>query len=350
MTQLDTQSQGPSSSTLSTPRHEAQIGTGLAPGRNLTVLNLLLALVQDEESVVRIDDAEYVRAAPRRVDPQIVGTGSERYVVVDGVRSSNEYFNFSLKGEQTVLVREQEGRRPTPKLVLRTYNVVRDGKLAMSSLNAILGERSFVILRDAGRLSLEGRQLEAGEARDPNAYYTIRLEGLRLVSPDWARPEQQRLADLLKEEADLCHARGLLQVREADPKLPEGLPLARTATVSLPYHRSKKTEEEDATGLYEAKRVIYKLAEYTPKPFDATKYVDRATVREALQTMRRQLALLRFRIRAIIFAIESCTTGTPLVWSDPLKVHKTKNPRTVRSITLDGTTIQRIESTISIKR
>lgn len=357
MNQLETPSQGPSTTTSTTPRHEAQIGTGLNSGRNLTVVNLLLALVADKETVIRIDDAEYVRAAPRRKDPRIVKTGDDRYVIVNGVRSSKERFSFSLQGEQTVLVGPEAGKqgRPQPKLVIRAYNVIRDGELVMPSIEAILSQRLFALLQEAGRLSLDGVTLEAQTVHEPNTYYTIRLEGLRLVSSDWARPEQQKLADQLKNEANLSFtltnlAAQKLELVKKGVNPSELSPSRSPSPAGLPYYRSKVTSEEEVTETYEAKRVEYALEGYKPKLLDTNVYMDLAMAAKAERATRRELALLRFRIRAICFAIESCTSGTPIVWSDPLKTRKTKYLREVRKTVLDGVVIVRTMSRLPASR
>ncbi len=357
MNQLETPSEGLSTTTSTTPRHEAQIGSGLSSGRNLTVVNLLLALVVDKETVIRIDDAEYVRAAPRRKDPRIVKTGDDRYVIVNGVRSSKERFNFSLQGDQTVLVGPEAGKqgRPQSRLVIRAYNVIRDGELVMPSIEAILSQRLFALLQEAGRLSLDGVTLEAQTVHEPSVYYTIRLEGMRLISSDWARPEQQKLAERLKNEEDLSFTLTALAARRLE-LVKEGVtsslgPSSRSpSTSSLPYYHPKVTSEEEPTETYEAKRVQYELEGYNPKSLDTNVYTDLVMVTKAERATRRELALLRFGTRAICFAIESCTSGTPIVWSDPLKSRKTKYLREVRKAVLDGVVIVRTVSRLPVSR
>jgi hypothetical protein len=335
----------------STPRHEAQIGAGLDKGRNFTGLNLLLALVRDRNTVVRIDDEAYVRAAPRAIDPNIVATGNERYVIANGVRSSNQAFNFSLKGDQTVMVKPPHGR-PTPMLVMRTYNVIRDGKLVISALDARLGLKLFTLLRDERRLSHDGRRIARDEAHQPNLYYTISLEGMALVSSSWARPAQHKLDELLKREAFLKQAKHSLErlVPTLELSTPRQVVRSEGGQKMLPYYRSPSSSKADPIEVVDAQEITYELRDYTPPPYSYDGPKDRASAEEALRQLRHELVNLRFKIRSICFAIESCKTTKPLRWSDPLPTKRTKHPCTSRQIILNGAIIVRTEKIVQKPR
>jgi hypothetical protein len=347
MTQLHSASSRRPSTDHTVSCHEAQIGAGLDAGPNFTVLNLLVALVRDPNAIVRFDDEAYVRAAPRAIDENIVSTGNERYVIADGVRSSNQAFNFSLKGERTAMVR-MPGGRPTPMLVMRTYNVIRDGKLVTPTLEAMLGLKLFTLLRDERRLSHNGRKIVRDEVHQPNLYYTISLEGMALVSSSWARPAQYKLDELLKREAFLKQAKHSLE------RLVPTLELSETREVGpsgggqkmRPYYRSSASGTEDPIEVVDAREITYALRDYVPPPFRYDGPKDRASGEQALRRIRRELVNLRFKIRSICFAIESCKTTNPLCWSDPLPTRRMKYPCISRQIILNGVTIVRTEKIV----
>ncbi len=349
MTQFHSASSHRPSTDHTASRHEAQIGAGLDVGPNFTVLNLLVALVSDPNTVVRIDDEAYVRAAPRAIDENIVATGNQRYVIADGVRSSNEAFNFSLKGDQTAMVQVPRGR-PTPKLVMRTYNVIRNGQLVTRSLDARLGLKLFTLLRDERRLSLDGRKIVRDEAHQPNAYYTISLEGMALVSSSWARPAQHKLDELLKREAFLKQAKHSLELLVPTFPLGTSTRLSGDGQKMLPYYRSSSSHKEDPIEVVDAREITYALRDYTPPSFTYDGPKDRASGEEALRRIRRELVNLRFKIRSICFAIESCKTTTPICWSDPVPTKGAKHPGTRRQIVLNGAIIVRTEKTVQRQR
>lgn len=332
-------------------RHEAQIGAGLDVGPNFTVLNLLVALVSGPNTVVRIDDEAYIRAAPRAIDPNIVATGNQRYVIADGVRSSNQAFNFSLKGDQTAMVQTPRGR-PTPKLVMRTYNVIRDGRLVTGTLDARLGLKLFTLLRDERRLSLDGRKIVRDEAHQSNAYYTISLEGMALVSSSWACPAQHKLDELLKREAFLKQAKHSLEGLVPTLELSATRQVGRSGggQKRLPYYRSSSSHKEDPIEVVDAREITYTLRDYTPPPFTYDGPKDRASGEEALRRIRCELVNLRFKIRSICFAIESCKTTMPICWSDPVPTKGSKHPGTRRQIVLNGAIIVRTEKIVQQSR
>lgn len=349
MTQFHSASSHRPSTDHAASRHEAQIGAGLDAGPNFTVLNLLVALVRDPNTIVRFDDGVYVRAAPRAIDKNIVATGNERYVIADGVRSSNQAFNFSLKGEQTAMVRMPRGR-PTPMRVMRTYNVIRDGKLVTPTLEAMLGLKLFTLLRDERRLSHNGRKIVRDEVHQPNLYYTVSLEGMALVSSSWARPAQHKLDELLKREAFLKQAKHSLELLVPTFPLGTSTRLSGDGQKLLPYYRSSSSHKEDPIEVVDAREIAYTLRDYTPPPFTYDGPKDRASAEEALRQLRRELVNLRFKIRSICFAIESCKTTMPICWSDPVPTKGAKHPGTRRQIVLNGAIIVRTEKIVQQSR
>ena len=95
-----------------------------------------------------------------------------------------------------LLVAENEGTeneviKLVDKKVWRNYNIFRDGELVIDHIVAKLSENAFNELKAAGGiLYLGDKELTNGFPYDATMIYTIKFNGLPLVSCNWARPNK----------------------------------------------------------------------------------------------------------------------------------------------------------------
>jgi hypothetical protein len=287
------------------------IGTGLkAVGPNHSVLNVLRLLIEDKGSVLFIPKGAYKRGGELQVDPAVLQGNGERTLEVLDMISTDDRFNFSLRTikDVKVLPRDEKGEvianaKPEDKKVFRTYNVIRDGNLVLPELEARLSQESFTQL-------VEANVIKAGTKYEAAKTYTLDLRNLKMISPAWAKPATLGLVGLMRHEADLEVQQKALNARKKE--LIAGGYKPQVDEESEFYREQSKKDEERETDTYQATTVEYRLMKYEAKDFDASKF-SYEKAEEMVKETRRELSIVRFKIRATVFAMERCNQ-TSIKW------------------------------------
>lgn len=176
------------------------IGKGLKEeGPNHNIANLLRILVEGNGNTILINASEYIHQSPIMYDPNIIE--DENYLCeLIGFSSHQSRENLSVKCYKQVTLRST-GERVRQ---IRTYNVVRDKKVVLKEIIALLDADSFAKLKSAGFIDSKTPYSDVYR-------YTISLEHLPIISPAWANAPVLRLDILLKNEVIisklLCKAR-----------------------------------------------------------------------------------------------------------------------------------------------
>lgn len=312
------------------------IGSGLkAVGPNHSVLNVLRLLIEDKGSVLFIPKGAYKRGGELTVDPAVIQGNGERVLEVLDLISSNERHNFSLRTlkDVRVLPRNEKGEvipnaKPEDKKVFRAYNVIRDGNLVLAELEARLSPESFTQLVAAGVIKADTKY-EAART------YTLDLRNLKMISPAWAKPATLGLVGLMKAEADLEEKQTALNAHKKALVAGGYKPKAADSD-SLIYREQSKKDEERETDTYKATTVEYRLMGYKPAPFkvDGLNWEEADTL---VKETRRELSIIRFKIRATVFAMERCNQ-TSIKWGSPKTTGKGTEERLA---TFDGAKLKR---------
>ncbi|MCC7522880.1 VWA domain-containing protein [Candidatus Uhrbacteria bacterium] len=316
------------------------IGTGLKPvGPNHSVLNVLRVLIEDKGSVLYIPKGAYKRGGELTVDPAVLQGSGERTLEVLDMISTEDRFNFSLRTTKDVKVlpRDEKGEvianaTPENKKVYRTYNVIRDGNLVLPELDARLSQESFDLLVEAG-------VIKAGTKYEAAKTYTLNLRDLKLISPAWAKPATLGLVSLMRQEKDLEAAQKALNARKKE--LVAGGYKPKADEESEFYREQSKKDEARETDTYTATTVELRLMKYEPKAFDASA-LSWEEANELVKETRRDLSIVRFKIRATTFAMERCKKQASIKWSNP----KTTAKGTIEQMAdFDGAKLKRAEKT-----
>jgi hypothetical protein len=280
------------------------IGKGLkAAGPNHSILNALRLLIEDEGSVLYIPKGAYKRGGELTVDPAVLQGNGERTLEVLDMVSHDERFNFSLRTikDVKVLPRDEKGEviangKPEDKKIFRTYNVIRDGNLVLPELEARLSETSFTQLVEAG-------VIKAGTKYEAAKTYSLDLRNLKMISPAWAKPGTLGLVSLMRHEADLGVQQKALNARKKE--LVAGGYKPKADEESAFYRERSAKDEERETDTYQATTVEYRLMGYKPMAFDASS-LSWEEADKQVKEVRKQLSIVRFKIRATTFAMERC--------------------------------------------
>lgn len=312
------------------------IGEGLKPeGVNLNVLNILRSLIEDKESIVYIPQDYKRGSSSGYYDSKVHMMPSEsgKPIKVIDISSNQERFNFSVLGLVDVIVEvenEDGSVDLVPKKVYRQYNIVRDGKLTMDYVVANLSEDSFYNLREAGILYYNGAEVPTNHKYVPGFVYKVKLEGLPIVSCNWARPIALGLYDYMTTDADATEqlkvVRSVLKAYKDEGQiLPPG-------DSSIYIESNEKREGiSDKNETYDANCVVYEIPDYVSDTFDEETirgiYPDIRT----LESYRKKLSDIqktcRFNSRCIIMAIENSKNkgNKTFEWSELAKVPRSKN-------------------------
>ena len=314
--------------------HYSFIGDGLkSEGVSLNVLNILRSLVEDRDSIVYIPQDYKRGSASSGYDSKVHALPSEagKPIHVIGLSSNQERFNFSVLGLVDIMVEEDsvDGEVSlVPKKVFRQYTIVRDGNLTMEYIVAKLSAKSFTVLRDAGILYYNGVGVPKNHKHNPDFIYKIKLEGLPVVSCNWARPVVLGLYELMNTDNEVTQTLKVVKELISDYK-EEGQFLP---TVSSDVYQEKPDVPSKSTGEeYEANCVTYEFDDDDGNFVLPTKEFLRSTYPDirVLEAYRKSLAELqtntRFNSRCIIMAIENSKKKGGYDWSEPEKVPRSKN-------------------------
>ncbi len=311
-------------------RDRNHIGAGLkATGPNHCVLNVLRALLEDEGSTVYIPKGAYKRSGELTADPRVIHPPTRNLKAV-GFTSNEKRFNFSLTCLKDIKVLPESGKgAPADAKIWRTYNVVLDGNLHLPELEATVSDDTFKLLQEAG-------VIEAGEKFSPTKIYTVNLRGLKLISSNWANPATLGLVDLLREEAELKAEQKALNARRKELV---GKPEEEDVVEGI-YHEQAQKVEGLPTETYRAKCVELRLMGYKAKEYDCSKLVY-AKADARVKAVRQRLRVVRYLIRAIIFAME--TVGSKSIkWDSGKTTQRGEYPKLEQLSDYQGAELKKV--------
>lgn len=311
-------------------RNREFIGAGLKPaGPSHCVLNVIRALIEDPECVVYIPKNVYKRSGILTRDPRVIENPHSRTLRVVGYVSNESRFNFSLRTLKDVKVRPEGGGIPIDAHIYRTYNVILDGNLHLSELQATLSEETFELLKEA-------EVIPTDKLYDASHAYTLNLRNLRLISTNWANPGTLGLVPLLREEADLEVLQTVLntQLRQLDYE-------QRELRDNI-YHPKENPVEGVVCEYYTAPCVEIRLMRYKAAlAADVSNFTAQQTETQ-VRKIRRRLGVVRFLTRAITFAMET-VGSTSIKWESPKETHLGAYTKTERLATFDGARLKRVD-------
>jgi len=304
------------------------IGEGLKDsGPNLNVLNVLRTLVEDIDCICYIPQdyaAERKVVTNSRIHFNPVEAGKS--IVITGVQSNQERFNFSLTGEVDVHV-EYEAADGTvtlkPKKVFRTYTIIRDGKLVFNYIVAKLSYETFNDLRSAGILYYNGVKVGDNHSYVDGFLYKIMLNTIPVISINWAQPMQIGLYENLILENTLANTltelNKIIKQQKADGEI------LNSDEDSIYFDEGYSGEEKVSSGL------TIECVQYSIKD---DKAVDIARINQAQpnlvlstqikKVINKELKAIRFINRCVTWAIEQTKYRGNFDWSDLELVPRSK--------------------------
>ncbi len=309
------------------------IGAGLkASGPNHCVLNVLRTVIEDTANVVYIPAGAYKRSGELTSDPRVVESPLGRTIKVVGYVSNQSRLNFSVRCLKDVKIVSEDGQSTSDVKIWRSYNVILDGNLHISTLEAVLTADSFVKLQDAG-------VIKAGTKHVLGKAVTLDLSSIKMISSAWANPATLGLVDLLREEAE----------REAEQK---ALNARRKATAPATsgsdtdedgiYREQAKKVENVPTETYSANCVEIRLMKYKTGSYDAAAAkMDYAQADARVKEVRQRLVVVRYVIRAITFAMEA-TKSTVIGWDVGKTTKKGEYEKLEQSAMYCGANLKRV--------
>lgn len=316
------------------------LGTGTAPQTNDSVLDVILTLIEDEKNVVYLPKGAYKRSGLLTSDPRVVDNPLGRSLKVTGYASHETRMNFSLRTLKDVkLLPETGDGPPTDALIWRTYNLILDGNLRMTELEASLSLESFTKLQKAGVIRADAKYAA-------NKVYTLDLRKVKTVSPSWADPKAMNFVGLLREEIDLCEKQKALNAHLKTVAKPLASGSEKSEDDGV-YHPDSKVVEGVTIETYQAHCVDVRLMKYKGKPFDPSglSFADaQAMVRET----RQRLIIVRFLSRATVFAMEVCRSKA-IAWDAPKAVKRGEYTKLEQNTIFEGASLKRVTWTESVE-
>ncbi|WJZ23456.1 VWA domain-containing protein [Listeria phage LIS04] len=308
------------------------IGEGLkSTGFNLNVLNILRTFIEDKYSTVYIP-SNYKRGTSKRIDEKVHhGQKSAPTVVeIDDFVSHSSRFNFSVRGLKEVQVEKEDGSL-LPVKVFRSYNIIRDGELVIDELEAKLSYSTYTILVAAGLVYDQvGRQVSELHPYHEDYVYTVSLKGIKLVSPQWAKPNHIKLYDLMQLESYISDRVKLLSKLAKDRRI--GAP-----SNDQIYRETPSVSQEETRESKEVECIEYKLKGSSVEKPSVDESLSDDQLLEQLVSDRKYKNYLRFIIRSVIFAIESSAKKGSYNWSDELPVPRSKSKSYKHTTVTDST-------------
>ena len=308
------------------------IGKGLknlvegSPNKN--VINILRSLIEDKNCTCYIP-LTYTSERKTILDPKVHFQPIEagKTIIVTGVQSNQERFNFSITGNVDVYVEyehEDGSVELVPKKIFRTYTIIRDGQLTINYLIAKLSENAFIELRNAGILYYNGMKVMENHSYVPDFLYKVDLTNMRIISYAWAQPMQIGLYNNMEEENKLSNT--LKEVNKLIKKYKEegqDVPIVPEDNI---YYNEPYLGEERKGEKVECSCVVYTLKNDKSV---ISEYIDNATDLVAAirikKEINKKLKNIRFLNRCVIWAIEESKTKGGYNWSELKPVPRSKD-------------------------
>ena len=286
------------------------IGAGIQDeGPNKNVINILRVLVEDKDSTVYVPLNYLAEKGGKGKDPRVIFPAIEsgRPMEIKTIIGHKDRFNFSVQCLVDVKViydNEDGSHEMRDKRVWRNYSIIRDGELVIDKLMAKLSENSYRDLVTANLLSLGDISITDSFKYDNTALYTINLEGLPLLSSNWARPNVLGFHKMLRD----CE-RASNQLTQIKKLLTESATVKDDSIYSeeiQSYESSKYGKEVECVSYSIVENPGYKL----PK-FDGN-------ADEAFSIVKSSIADMKFKCCCIKWAIESAMSHrrSPYDWSE----------------------------------
>ena len=291
-------------------------------GPNHSLLHVMRALIEDEDSVLYIPTGAYKRGGVAMHDPRVIENPHTRVLRVLGYSSNTARFNFGLRALKDVKVLPLGGGRPEDKKVWRTYNVILDGNRHMSQLETTLSEATFDLLKEADVIKTNMRY-------DPTRAYTLYIGDLATISTNYARPQTLGLARLLEEEADLKVLQTTLNARL--DKFIYQEPVESKGDI---YDESLEPVQGVKFEYYNAPCVEIRLMGYKPQPIPDISRLTADDTFMQVRKVRHRLIVVRYIARAITLAMET-VGSTAIPWGAKKETSRGKYPKTEQLATFD---------------
>ena len=311
------------------------------------IIDVLAAIMADRRNVVCIDRDAYEHVGIRYEDPRVIPS-KERRLRMANYATAADCLNVDFLCVEfiRVLPSANSRRLPVEMKRLRTFVVIHAGVLHLRMFEAKLTEDTFDRLRIAGVLD------EDAETYDPKRIYRISLPGRRnlpIVSRAWANPFIMRLDDLLREEINLCAEQKELHHHLEVVVHSTSLPMTSSGNRYPRFYRGKGTPIGPIEA-YESPCALIRIKKYKP-PSVVGKYdtLPLGETVERIHAVHRALRIVRFRLRAITFAIVEY--GHPVFNSDPgKKVPYKKTERLIRKGEIAGAKLELVTWTGTFER
>lgn len=306
------------------------IGAGLKPtGPNHCVLNILRTIIEDPNNVVFIGKNGYKRSGEFTNDPRVIHPPT-RSLRVLGYTSHSTRFNFALRCLKDVKVFPETGGPSVDKKIWRSYDVILDGNLWLSELEAVLTQTSFETLHNAG-------VIDSNKKFKQTKPYVIDLRGLKMVSGIWANPVTLGFVSLLREEAELEIEQTALNARK---KATMYLTPAEEPDI---YIEKAGKVEDIPIETYTAPCVEIRLMKYKSKSYDCSRMAyEEANTR--VKEVRQRLTVVRYLIRAITFAMEVVGSKT-ILWDSGKTTQRGEYPKLEQMANFQGAQLKRVSWT-----
>jgi len=295
------------------------IGAGLSDTKpNKNVINIIRVLVEDKDSTVYIPYS-YVKDRPGKgKDPRVHFPPKDagRPMTVVDIVGHQERFNFSVQCLVDVKVEYEDNGMITlaDRRVWRNYHIIRDGELVVDHVVATLSKSAYEDLKEAGGiLYLGDKELTNGFAYDSSVVYTVRFNGIPLVSSNWARPNALSLHSMLKDEAEVSE-----ELKQAKKILKESEEVEPDENDSFSDIYKEAVEDYGESAGKEVNCVVYTVL--TNPGYKSPKYTPlyEGAIKKDVKDMKIRQKDLRFRCACIKWAMESAASNrrSPYNWSD----------------------------------
>lgn len=290
------------------------IGYGLSEeGPNKNVLNIMRVLVEDKDSTIYIPYSYMTEKTNKEKDPKLhfLPKESGRPLKIVDIQGHKDRFNLSVKCLVDVKVEDGEENNIhfVDKKVWRNYNIIRDGQLIIDHIVANLSESAYNELKAAGGILFIGeREITNGFPYDSSIIYTIKFNGLPLVSCNWARPNalgfNESLLKLQRLSEDIKQGKKYIKENisfiDSEPEDPS------IYKENVTYNSNKVGKTVDCVTYSILENPGYKIPKYEAKQ----------TVVNDVKKMEEEVKDLKFRCFCIKWALETAVKKNSYNWSE----------------------------------
>lgn len=300
---------------------------------NFNVVNIMRSLIEDKNNVIYIPFDYKKGSSSKTFDPAMHFLPAEagRPLWVSGIQSNQERFNFSFTGTVDVgveVANEDGTTKIVMKKVFRNYNVIRDNDLVIKSLKAKLSPQSFEDLRDSEVLWYKESMVPKSHVYSSDFVYEIKLDGIPLVSHNWAQPNQIGLYEYMEEENLLASRIKALKELIKQYKL-EGQYLPSEPGDSEFYNETySHVDSNKPTEEIEVPCVVYEFNSIKKIEFDMDilrkEYPTIVKASREQKDLNKRLINIRFIMRCVVFAIEESYKKGSYDWTEPELVKRSK--------------------------